>query len=1011
MQSRVEKCGYSPRGVALPTGADRSRWVKSALLAIALACTAATVGAGNIVEYVYDAAGNTTQIKRQSTAGLAITSVSPGSGAIGAVVTVHGAGFSPTPANNTVRFNGTTATVSASDPGSIMVTVPAGATTGRVTVTVGTSTATSPADFIVTVPSAPTVASFSPASGVAGTVVSVIGTDFDPPASVSTMLNATAAATTVASPTALTFTVPASASSGRISITNTTGTGVSASDFIVVPAGYSASDIARTVRLTAGGASEDFQLGTPSTHGLILFDGTQDTYYTLQFEQLVYSPSNAPVTYKVYTPANAQLLTGNIGYGYRPTIHLPKLPSTGTYSVLVSPGIATLSSFVSVAADPVLGIDGAATSVALSSASSTTRMIFSAPANQRIGVGIAGLTLSGATSSATYFKVYQPDGTQLTASGAPFCFQPNSQNPQGNCDGEFTTAAAGVYTMLSEPVMGYAAGYAAQLSSEVTGTLAPDVPQDFTLSRLGQDSRYAFTAAVGESLAIDLAGIVAQPHAQPFYVTVLRPNGTTQASGYASSPLYGLHLSLGTVTVAGEYVVVVDPSYGAYGSARLSLKSGPMLATTDSPASFATSVTGESQRYRFEGVAGQNLSIGLVGLAYVGSSSSSATLTVYKPDGSSLNYAACLPSSIGGRCKLALANMPVTGTYSLAIQPPAGVKLTGNISLSEDQVGSLAADTPVSLSVTRPAQNVRYSFEGTAGQGVGIELSQLAMSPSGPALYMYILRPNGSVLTSAWANSNGAFVNIASLPVTGTYTVLLDAGFGVGFTARLTLDPGIAAAVDGPTQALSTAVGGETIRYTFAGNSGDRVNLGLSGLAYSPSSGGYTTVSVYRPDGAYMAGGYCYASNPGGGCEAALPATLPSTGTYSITIAPPAGILVAGGTLAISTPLAATLEVGGATQTVAISRPSQTARYAFSGTAGQLLRLNWTGTSVSISGTSTVAVSVLKPDGSTLTSSYFGTGATGGVDIASLPATGTYTVVFDPTYAATMSAPVTLVTR
>jgi len=74
-----------------------------------------------------------------------------------------------------------------------------------------------------------------------------------------------------------------------------------------------------------------------------------------------------------------------------------------------------------------------------------------------------------------------------------------------------------------------------------------------------------------------------------------------------------------------------------------------------------------------------------------------------------------------------------------------------------------------------------------------------------------------------------------------------------------------------------------------------------------------------------------------------------------------------------------------------------------------LLRLNWAGAVVGNG--ATVAVSVLKPDGSTLTSSSFVNAATGGVDIASLPTTGTYTVVFDPTLAATMSASVSLVTR
>lgn len=1011
MQSRVETGGLSPRGDAVPAIRKALGRLRAMLLVLAVVAAAPVAQAGNLVEYVRDVAGNIVQIKRQSTVGLVITGVSPVSGVVGSPVTVYGTGFSATPANNDVRFNGTAAVVSAADSGSLAVTVPAGATTGRVTVTVGGSTATSPTDFVVTVPGAPTITSFSPPSGVAGTVVSVTGTGFDPPASVSVALNAATAAATVASPTALTFTVPASAASGRISVANAVGAGLSASDFVVVPAGYAAGDIARTVRLAPGGASADFQLGTPSTHGLILFDGAQGIHYTLQFDQLVYSPSNAAVIYKVYKPDNTLFVTGDIGYGKRPTIHLPKLPAGGSYSVIVSPGIATLSSFVSVAADPVLAVDGPPAMFPVGSASRTTRVVFAAAASQGIGVGVTGFALSGATTSGTNFRIYRPDGSLLTAPAAPTCFQASPSNPQGNCDGEFTTAEAGDYTMVAEPILGYSAGFVVQLNSEVSGALAADVPQGVSLGRVGQDARFTFAAAVGDSLAIDLSGIVPQPHAQPFYAVVLRPNGSIHTSGNAVSPLYGLHLPLGTIATAGNYTVSVDPSYGAYGTARVTLKAGPVLTTASAPAAFATSAAGESQRFRFDAAAGQNLSLGITGLAYAGSSSGGTTLTVYKPDGATLAYNTCYPATYGGRCKLTLPALSVAGTYSVAILPPAFVTLSGSLTLSEDLPGALTAGVPSDIAVSRPGQNARYTFPGTAGQGAGIEFAQLAMTPSGPTLYLYVLKPDGSMLGYGSATSGGAFVNVGSLPVTGTYSVLLDAAHGAAFTGKLTLDPGTPAEIDGAMQALATTMAGETVRHTFAGTSGTRVNLGLDGLAYSPAGSSATSLSVYRPDGGYVAGASCYPSNPGGGCEAAMPVALPSTGTYSVIVSPPAGALLAGGRLAVSTPLAGTLQVGGGEQTVAIARPAQTARYTFSGTAAQLLRLNWTGASVSIAGATAVTVSVLKPDGSTLTTASFGNGATGGMDIAALPVTGTYTVVFDPTYAATLSVPVALVAR
>ena len=112
---------------------------------------------------------------------------------------------------------------------------------------------------------------------------------------------------------------------------------------------------------------------------------------------------------------------------------------------------------------------------------------------------------------------------------------------------------------------------------------------------------------------------------------------------------------------------------------------------------------------------------------------------------------------------------------------------------------------------------------------------------------------------------------------------------------------------------------------------------------------------------------------------------------------------------AVNIGAAGTFVIGDPAQTVAIARPGQTARYTFSGTVDQLLRLDWS--SATVQGAATVSVSVLKPDGTTLSSGSFVNGATGGMNIAALPSTGTYTVVFDPSRAATMSTSSALATR
>ena len=978
------------------------------LLALLFAFLAvSSFAASNVVEITYDNAGNITQLKRQVAAGFAITSFAPTSGPVGTAVTIYGTGFSATPANNTVKFNGTTATVSASDAGSISTSVPSGATTGRITVTVGGSTATSGQDFLVTIPGAPTITSFTPTWGVSGSSVSVAGTNFDVTAGATTVkLNGVTASASVSSTTALTFTVPGAVGSGRISATTSAGTGTSAQDFIVPPAGVDGNDIITAVRIVAGGASANVVVATAGKRGLVLFDAVADTYYTVQFGQLAITPSTATVDYQVIKPDGSVLVTGlRIGGNYRSTINLPKLPSSGTYSILLSPGIATLDTNVKVAADPIVIVDGSAVSAATDSASQNVRFVFDAAAGQRIGLGVTAFTLTPTTTAATSFKAYKPDGTQLGSSDVATCYAAIWWNPQANCDGEIAATVAGTYTLVSEVAFGFAGSFGLQLSSEVTGTLTADAGQTATLARVGQDARYTFSVSAGDSFGFALSGISAQPQAQSFVASIFKPDASLFASVSATQPS-GAYLELGTLATAGTYTVTLDPAVGAYGAAHLTLKQGALLLSSDPATAFSPATASESARFRFSGTAGQNLSIGVTGLA---SNASGTYINVYRPDRTQLSSSAtCYPSIASGSCKLTLSNLPVTGVYSIVLIPPAGVTISGAALISADITGVLAAGTPQALSISRAGQNARYTFSGTAGDSTAVKLYGVTTSPTNLTVTLYVYKPDGNYLASTTASSNtAAILNLASLPTTGTYSVLVEPNQGFTWQATLALDPGTLMTIDGSTATLSASSAGESLRYRFAGTAGQRVDFGLTGLTYAVSSSNGTTLYIYKPDGSSLTSLSCLTSGAGA-CEFSS-ASLPSTGTYSVVFTPPVASTISGGTFAISTPLAGTLVVGDPAQTIAITRPGQTARYTFSGTAAQLRRLNWSGTTVSSA--ATVTVTVLKPDASTLSSGSFTNGATGGFDIASLPSTGTYTVVFDPSLAATITAPVTLVTR
>lgn len=192
--------------------------------------------------YAYDSVGNLTGITRQSSSTLAVLQFTPSSSPVGTTVTIYGTGFSTTPASNTVKFNGTTATVLTASATVLTATVPSGATTGPISVTVGANTATSPASFTVGANPSPTISNFSPAVGTAGTAVTITGTNYDTtPTRNKVTFSPTYSVVATASSTSLSTTVPVGAQSGKIGVTTVNGSVLSTNEFFVTPSSVNVS--------------------------------------------------------------------------------------------------------------------------------------------------------------------------------------------------------------------------------------------------------------------------------------------------------------------------------------------------------------------------------------------------------------------------------------------------------------------------------------------------------------------------------------------------------------------------------------------------------------------------------------------------------------------------------------------------------------------------------------------------------------------------------------------------
>lgn len=161
--------------------------------------------------------GYSTEVFFDVPAGPALTSLSPTSGSVGTPVTITGTNFGATKGTSTVVFNGMTAAPTSWSATSIVVPVPAGAITGNVVVTVG-GIASNGLTFTVT--TAPTLTSLSPASGVVGTSVTILGTNFGATKGTSTVrFNGVTGTPTSWSATNIVVPVPAGATTGNVVVT------------------------------------------------------------------------------------------------------------------------------------------------------------------------------------------------------------------------------------------------------------------------------------------------------------------------------------------------------------------------------------------------------------------------------------------------------------------------------------------------------------------------------------------------------------------------------------------------------------------------------------------------------------------------------------------------------------------------------------------------------------------------------------------------------------------------
>ena len=315
-----------------------------------------------------------------------LTDINPSYGIVGQVVTLTGTNFTYT---TEVAFNGLAAPFTLVNNTSITVTIPPNATSGFITISGSQGTITSATEFNVYHP--PIIYSFTPTSGLPGSIVTITGTNFIQMNKV--YFNGIDAYPYITnSATSITVTVPRSITTGKITVTTDWGIATSIADFIVLP----------PAPIISGFSPASCPIGQLVTLSGLNFTGA--TSVTIN--------GLAAVNFKVVSSTSLTVTVPEGASSGKITVTTPGGTVTSTTTLTVLPPLPTLSGF-----SPASGPIGQVVTLTGTHLTGTTAVAFN-------NTAVTIFTVLSATSvtatvppdaSSGKITVTTPDGTGTSA--------------------------------------------------------------------------------------------------------------------------------------------------------------------------------------------------------------------------------------------------------------------------------------------------------------------------------------------------------------------------------------------------------------------------------------------------------------------------------------------------------------------------------------------------------------------------------------------------------------------
>jgi IPT/TIG domain len=787
---------------------------------------------GNAAVYHYDAVGNLLSISNSSATQFTAIALSSSSGIGGSTVAIYGTDFCPAPV---VQFNGITGTLVSSTSTQIVVTVPAGAATGEVTVTCGSNTVN--VGLFTAGSNAPSISGFTPASGPPGTAVTISGQNYqNTPTNNNVQFNTAGALVTSASTTSLSVNVPPQATTGHISVTTPAGQAVSTGYFYATANANPPVSITSTIVIGGPSVTGTF---TQSNIAVYAFDATAGeqvglviTNNTLNCPTVsIYTPTGAVLdqqqvcTSTAFIDAQNSIVSGESPFGQELTEQ--GLPVTGTYTLVVQSqgaGQITLQLISSTAVTGAIKVGGSTVNETLG-AGQDTLLSFNGTYGQAVSLSISNSTLNCPTVSIFAPTIIAPQGQSVTIA-------PNTALVVSST----ICGSAGIINVLSLPLTGSYSIFVdtgpqgGNITLKLTaitsgdGTITIGGPPITEVLPPGRSASLMFTGKTKEEVSLaasNIFDVTDQTDILNSTIGINTPTGLTLSSATMNGSGF---LDAQPLPAAGTYQLTMTNVYGSSIQVTVRLFNAAILTGSlkiNGPSVTETVLPGQDVLLTFHGSIGHGIAVNAFN-----NSLNCPSISILAPAGNTLSASQiCSSSGVVG-----VGSLPVTGDYTVFVDTGSqggsislnvmSVMPSGSSSACSATTGTISVGgTPVTETL-QPNQCAFLSFSGSIGQQVSMTASNNSLNC--PAVS--ILTSRNVSLTSSQICGASGFINTVNLPATGSYNLLVNntstSQSGSITTELFSSNLVMGTITAGGPSVTATMNAGQDAFYTFAGVAG-----------------------------------------------------------------------------------------------------------------------------------------------------------------------------------------------